>query len=179
MKQMNKEAILDSLRKFDEELSLTFDDDKPYHCVIAGGSAMVLSGLSGRASTHDIDIILDDLPKAAMDIGMKYNINNAVKCYIYNFPDDFKSRLKQLDIPSSRIAFYVISPEDFVISKLLAGRPKDISDIESAKLLSIIDWTLLGNLVNDIKDYLLNDRITNEFLDLYKQYRERNEPENE
>lgn len=53
-----KEEIIERLLKFDEEVSLSLDDDETYYeMVIVGGGALVLIDKSTRA-TQDIDAII-------------------------------------------------------------------------------------------------------------------------
>lgn len=53
-----KEEIIERLLKFDEEVSLSLDDDETYYeIVIVGGGALVLIDKLTRA-TQDIDAII-------------------------------------------------------------------------------------------------------------------------
>lgn len=53
-----KEEIIERLLKFDEEVSLSLDDDETYYeMVIVGGGALVLIDKLTRA-TQDIDAII-------------------------------------------------------------------------------------------------------------------------
>jgi hypothetical protein len=164
----NIDGIKERLIRLDEDASLLIDDNNRYRCIIVGGSALILMGYSERA-THDIDLI-NYYPNEIKDLLIKYDINSNASTYIENFPEDYNERIQPVIIPTKKIDFYTISLEDLIISKLNAGRNKDINDITTPSVLRDIDWILLDKLVKEIVDYLLNDRTKNEFNHTYKKF---------
>ncbi len=144
--------------------------DDLYTCVIVGGSALVLTDKIYR-STHDIDSIASS--EKIQPLLNSYNINMNVKAYFTNFPEDYTDRLVPVDIETTKIKFFTLSTEDIVISKLSAGREKDIEDIENREVTENLNWELLDKLVEDVCYGMLTEFDENILRTRYSNYKER------
>lgn len=166
----NKNEILEKLMQLDGDMALLDTTDDIYACVIVGGSALVLMDKIYR-STHDIDSIASS--EKIQPLLETYNINMNVKAYLTNFPDDYTTRLVPVDIETKKIKFYTVSTEDLVVSKLCAGRDKDIEDIEGAEVTKHLDWDLLDRLIDDVCYGLLTEYDEKILRAKYADYKER------
>lgn len=165
--------IEERLLRLDEDASLLFDDAGRFACILVGGSALILLGYVSRA-THDIDLL--QTPRELPDLLEKYDMNTNVSAHMDNFPDDYGERLQKLELPTQKIDFYTLSLEDLVISKLAAGRGKDMQDITGSQVLSAVDWAQLDACAEMVKLRLLSDRQIAEFTMRYQDYVERYRP---
>lgn len=168
---LDRNELIDRLLRLDEDAYLQFDDDMEYRCVIVGGGALVLMNFFTRV-THDIDV-LDYAPRQLRELMERHDINASVQAHNDCFPPEFEKRIVPLDIGARKIKFFTLSLEDLVISKLCAGREKDIRDITEGRVLSSLDWTKLEELAQEIKGYLLSDREVSEFTGRYLDYKGR------
>lgn len=166
----NKKKILEKLKQLDSDMALLDTSDDLYTCVIVGGSALVLMDKIYR-STHDIDSIASS--EKIQPLLEAYNINMNVKAYLTNFPDDYRERLVPVDIETKKVKFYTVSTEDLVVSKLCAGREKDIEDIESGEVTKHLDWDLLDRLICDVCYGLLTEYDERILRAKYADYKER------
>lgn len=167
--ELGYDELIYRLKRLDEDANLELDDENVYSCVIVGGGALILLGYRVKA-THDIDIINHSLPHPLQKLMEKYDMSTNVLAYNDCFPDDYISRAKELNINTTKIIFYVLSLEDLVISKLAAYRDKDLRDITSEAVLQNINWDTLEILAEEIKPFLLNERILGEFEYSYNEY---------
>ena len=60
-----------------------------------------------------------------------------------------------------------------VVSKLCAGRDKDIEDVEGKEVTEHLDWDLLDRLINDVCYGMLNAFDEKLLRMRYKDYKER------
>lgn len=153
---MNKEDVLQRLKHLDMAAYLRIKDSKRYSCVIVGGGALMLLGLSDRV-TYDIDILKSDIPKELFDVMDDLDINTNVMAYNNNFAENYLERAKLVELETEKIDFYTISLEDLIISKIAAYREKDIYDIMDIEIMKQVDYELLDKLAEDIKYGMLND----------------------
>ena len=167
---MYKQEIIDRLIQLDKDVMLLDPTDDLYSCVIVGGSALVLMDKIYR-STHDIDSI--DSSEKIQPLLELYNINMNVKAYSLNFPEDYRERLVPVDINTAKVKFYTVSAEDLIVSKLCAGREKDIEDIEKSEVTDNLDWGLLDRLIEDVCYGLLNEYDERLLRIRYSDYKER------
>lgn len=170
---MLREDLIDRLVRLDEDVSLLYGNEKKFRMVIVGGGALVLLEKLSRA-THDIDVL--DISIEIHPLLRKYDINCNVQSYINNFPYNYLDRLHKLDIEGQAMEFYTASLEDIVIAKLYSVRDSDARDIEAPEVVSSIDWDKLEMLAldeNEAQASRLNDRLYQEFLVSYYQYKER------
>lgn len=165
--------IEERLLRLDEDASLLFDGEGRFACILVGGSALILLGYISRA-THDIDLL--QTPRELLALLEKYDMNTNVSAHMDNFPDDYGERLHKLELPTQKIDFYTLSLEDLVVSKLAAGRGKDLQDITGERVLSAIDWEQLDACAEMVKLGLLSDRLVSEFTMRYQDYKERYHP---
>lgn len=168
---MNKEELMTRLRGMDEEAELRLSGPERYDVTVVGGSAFILLGRLTRA-THDIDLV--SVPPALFEIMSKWDMNNRVEAYIYNFPYNFPDR-RRLIYMGEKIDFFVPCLEDLVIAKLCSVRDTDRADIESEEVRNHLDWDLLGQIAYDDEEtkYNMSDQGYSEFMYRYKDYVER------
>ena len=102
-----------------------------------------------------------------------YNINMNVKAYLTNFPDDYRERLVPVDIETRKVKFFTVSTEDLVVSKLCAGRDKDIEGIEVDEVTKHLNWDLLDSLIDDVCYGLLTEYDERILRAKYADYKER------
>lgn len=152
--------ITQRLLRLDEDAALMFDGPDRFSCILVGGSALILLGYISRA-THDIDVLRT--PPELLSLLAKYDMNNNVSAHMDNFPDDYLDRVRKLDLPTQKIDFYTLSLEDLVISKLAAGREKDLFDVTRPEVLEALDWALLDTSAQLVKQGMLSDRSVQEF----------------
>ena len=165
---MDKDELISTLIKFDEEASMILSDKYDYDITIVGGSALVLLD-SLKEKTKDIDVIgqynlLDSLMN-------KYDMNSNVNAFCDCLPYEYESRLIKLNIPTKIINFYILSLEDEVIMKLFSSRGRDYEDITNINVLSRLDWDKLINIVESGEvDNSFNQRQYSYFLSRYEKY---------
>ena len=162
--------LIERLKRVDEEADLRFDDDRRFHMIIVGGSALILLETISRA-TQDIDVL--DASKEIRGLLEKYDINCNVQTYINNFPFNYEDRLVKLPIESRKIDFFCASLEDIVIAKLHSARETDRQDIINPNVINAIDWDLLERLAlseDEAKSSALNDRSYRDFIADYEEY---------
>lgn len=164
------------LLQIDEEAYLTLSEPafKPA-VVIAGGSALMLSKLTKRPSTHDIDLLQYDgrLQKILKAYRM---VNSSIVAYADQIPYNFEDRLILLEIGSKFIDYFVPSQEDLAVMKLYGWRPNDIEDLESPSFLDALNWSLLDKLVfsdDEARASSLSPRRYEEMATLYLSYARR------
>ena len=174
---MDREEILDRLRRIDEEASLMFDMTDRIHMIIVGGGALVLMEYLTR-STHDIDVL--QVSHQIQDLMAQYDMNMQVQSYMNNFPYNFEDRAVPVkEIQGKLIDFYTAALEDIVIAKLYSIRDTDSLDITSPNVVNHIDWDLLRQLAtseDEAKANALNETRYNEFLDSYYDYERKYRP---
>ena len=170
---MNTEEIKDRLIRLDEDAELTFGEEINFKCYIVGGGALILMGYIIRA-THDLDV-LEIVPKQLKPLFEKYDMNTDVMSYYDCFPQNFEKRANYIDLPTNKIQFYTLSLEDLVISKLCTTRGgQDITDINSQKIISSIDWEVLARLAESMKYSMLSSVGYDNFIFNYNEYVRRN-----
>ena len=82
-------------------------------------------------------------------------------------------RLVQVDIETRKVKFFTVSTEDLVVSKLCAGRDKDIEDIEVDEVTKHLNWDLLDSLIDDVCYGLLTEYDERILRAKYADYKER------
>ena len=153
---MDREDVLKRLKHLDMAAFLQIKDNKRYQCIIVGGGALILLGLSNRV-TYDIDVLKSNIPKELFDVMDALDINTNVMAYNSNFAEDYILRAKPVEIETEKIDFYTVSLEDLIISKIAAFREKDIYDIMNIEVMKRVDYTVLEKLAEEIKYGMLND----------------------
>lgn len=170
---MNHGELVKKLNKLDREVSLLYEADERLHCVIVGGSALILLGCITRA-THDIDVV--KCSNEIRNLLEEYGFNERVQTYINNFPYDFEDRFVKLDIPTERVDFYTASLEDVVVAKLHSFRDNDWADVTYPDLIAKIDWELLDKCAKESEKSALNENSYKDFLLRYVDYVRRCKP---
>lgn len=173
---MNRDDLIERLKRLDEDADLMYDDDEKLILVIVGGGSLVLQQYINRA-THDIDAI--NVSSRLVELMDKYDINSQVQAYANNFPYNYEDRLVRLDIGCKRIEVYTASLEDIVVAKLYSVRDQDKLDIESPAILKDLNWDKLDYLAhneNEAKASALNDGNYLEFLSNYETFIRRCKP---
>lgn len=179
MEQYGTNRLREILKRIDEEAELELGmPDTRFKVILVGGSAFMLTGLTNRPATHDIDVL--EVSKDIEDILFRYGmINSRVSAYLDCLPYSFEDRLVLLDLDTSAIDFMTPSLEDLAVMKLYACRPNDIADLTSPLVLEKIDWALLDHLVFDKGEALgscMSPRRYEEMLVAYRKYVERYRP---
>lgn len=166
---MEKDAVLQRLCRLDEDVDLLFEDERRFHMILVGGSALILLDVLSRA-TQDIDAI--QFPRELSSLLEKYDINGHVATYVNNFPYNFEDRAVPI-FRGRRVDFFTASLEDIVIAKLFSNRDSDARDVEQPGVLRALDWARLERLANDdeeVRNNALNDRDYNTFRYHYDEY---------
>ena len=173
MLNFNREEIINRLLALDNDAYLTFDEKQDkFRVYLVGGGALILQNYIPRA-THDIDTI--SIKNTSLLVLMdKYDINVNSNAFLDCFAEDYILRAQKLDLKTKIIDYYTLSLEDLVISKIAAGREKDIEDICNNNVLKKLNWDLLDSLAETVQESMLSDRQIKEFVYFYKQYVEEN-----
>lgn len=167
---MQQNELIERLRSLDRDVYLQkFNDKIKYECYIVGGGAMLLLGLIPRA-TMDIDVIRCT-SKTLIELMPNYDINMNVTAYLGCFADDYCNRAIKLNLDTKVIDFYVLSLEDLVVSKLAAGRTKDLKDIRQPEVIKHLDWKKLEELIDYTMEGLISDYSINELQFFYNEYK--------
>ena len=173
MSDYGKDALKRLLLRIDEEayLELGILSPRP-KIVIAGGSALLLSDLTARMVTHDVDYLLADNQLRKI-IARYHAFNNGVGAYSDSISYNFEARLTRLDIPTQLIDYLTPSQEDIAVMKLYGWRGNDQEDLNSPEFIEKLDWSLLDHLVfsdDEAKASMLIERRYLEMRDLYINY---------
>jgi len=81
--------------------------------------------------------------------------------------DEFLSRRKLVSMSGLRVP--LISPEDLIVTKILAGRPKDIEDIRGVLLeQEALDFDRIRELLSELEEALGEHRLMRRFERLYR-----------
>lgn len=168
-----------------ESLLLTVDEEiaeelgvpsTPYEVILVGGSALILSGITNRAETSDIDVVEYD--SAIRNFLARHpEINSAAFCYECNLPDGFLDRLVELPLDTAAVKFCTPSREDLAVMKLYGFRKQDIEDLSSKEFVVGLDWEVLESFVMDERGADINcvsPRAYREMVDMYRNYEEWN-----
>ncbi len=98
---MDREDVLKRLKHLDMAAFLQIKDNKRYQCIIVGGGALILLGLSNRV-TYDIDVLKSNIPKELFDVMDALDINTNVMAYNSNFAEDYILRAKPVEIETEK-----------------------------------------------------------------------------
>lgn len=112
---------------------------QPLKLLVAGGAAMILE-YGHPEGTRDVDALsfqgfekIEDIKDAIYAVAQELNIDaDWINPYFGNFtfvlPKDYVSRLRQ-NFSGKHLQVLVLGPEDLLMMKLHAGRPKDDAHI--------------------------------------------------
>ncbi len=170
---MNKQELINTLLKVDEETSLILSNSKKIAVVIGGGSVLLIKDLIDR-QTIDIDTLgsYEDLES----LFNKYEMNSRMNAFSDSLPENYENRLEKIPLPTKALDYYMLSVEDLVIMKLFSNRDKDHKDITGRALLDSLNWDLLQDIVDSGElSYTFNERRYKEFLDKFQEYVKENQ----
>ncbi|MGI6032757.1 MAG: DUF6036 family nucleotidyltransferase [Coriobacteriales bacterium] len=159
--------------QIDEEVLLELGvPSERYRIVVVGGSALVLSSLTTRPATRDIDVLETDV--RIQEILNRYAmVNSRVSAYADEIPFGFEDRLVEIALDTRAVQYFRPSVEDLAVMKLYALRPNDLSDLKSPEFLARIDWVTLRHLVYDPDEApasALSERRWREMADSFERY---------
>lgn len=147
---MNRAELLDKLQRVDENIFLAkvVKPNVRVDVVIVGASALLLSELSKRGATKDVDIL-------RAEQGIKQimfedpDFNDQCSAYVQCLPYNFEDRLVKIEIETYAIDIYVPSVEDLAVMKLYRWEQPDIDDLTAPEFLAKLDWAQLEHLIQD------------------------------
>lgn len=169
MLNFSRDEIIDRLLKLDLDADLLFEEEPNHFDIyLVGGGALILQSFIPR-STHNIDTI-NVKNNSLSELMEKYDINANSNAYLDCFANDYQSRAVKLNLGTKVIDYYTLSLEDVVISKIAAGREKDIEDINNKNVVKAINWELLGQLANTVREGMISDRQISEFNHFYQDF---------
>ncbi len=149
---MDKKEMIEKLLRVDEDVFFQVGmlGKKKAKVVIVGGSALLLSDLSAKPTTKDIDVFQVEAERAIREIMYAdQDINSMCQAFALNIPYNYEDRLQPIDLETFAIDFYVPSQEDLAVMKLYRWEDPDIADLTAAPFLESLDWDLLEYLVFD------------------------------
>lgn len=130
---MDRQELVDVLRKLDERLMSSFD------VVLLGGAAMILH-FGARRATRDIDVVVlrgdsAELRNAVKSVARECNLpedwlSDAAKGFADILPPDFYHRLTPLEYQFQRLRLYALGRPEQVAMKVVALREQDLEDLE-------------------------------------------------
>ena len=133
MNTFSQERLKNLLLEIDEEIELEIGAGKRYSIVIVGGAAFMLSNLTDRNATHDVDVLRAD--KAVQGVLARHRqFNTQVQVYADKLPKGFEERLVRIPID-----FFRPSTEDLAVMKLYSWRKQDQIDLTSPKMVEVYE----------------------------------------
>ena len=166
MPEMYKDDMLNRMQRLDRRASLEFKGLGRFQVVIVGGGMLVLRGYITR-STADIDIL--DADSRLYDLMELYDMNGRVNAYMNSFPYNYEDRI-DLVWSGIKIDYFTASLEDIVISKICAGRERDIIDI--SEISDKINWEILERLSKDEDELRLIKMSDRDYMNFEATYEE-------
>ena len=166
---MNKQELIQTLLKADEEVSMITNSEFKANIIIVGGSALIIRDVIFR-QTPDIDII--GLYKGMEFIFDKYNINARVNAFADNLAENYEDRVEKLDLNTKALDYFTLSLEDLFIMKLYSVRRKDYLDIIDENFITKLNWDKIDKIIADGElDNTFNDRKYKDFLKKYEEFK--------
>lgn len=169
MNGLSKSDLLARLNRVDEDAYGMFGEGQRFRVVIVGGCALILLNALTRA-TQDIDVL--SAPQALLGLLKKYDIDTKVSAYLSNYPYNFEDRLQPVKAGGQCIDFYTASLEDIVVAKLCSNRDTDRQDIIDKRVVDMIDWGKLHELVTSENESVLSSLNRRQYMDLLDNYNE-------
>ncbi|MCL1798631.1 MAG: DUF6036 family nucleotidyltransferase [Eggerthellaceae bacterium] len=175
---MDRENLIERLRDLDENAQIITGVPPIKHpVVIVGGAAFLLSGLTSRNTTYDIDVFMADRAIKAI-FEEDPNLNFRCSAYMESIPHNYEDRLQRLPIATKVIEYYAPCSEDLAIMKLFRWEDRDVQDLTNPTFLEKLDWNLLNRLAHDPNEVYASritepdkDRGLAVFFANYEQYR--------
>lgn len=147
MEDMQFRKLLEIDNLFEETYDVTLPVIPEFH--ILGETALLFYGLCGTVAS-DIDIANEISEEVASIVGANVR-DDAVRDAV--IPTGYIDRIKPFRPESFKnIAVFLLSPEDIVVTKLVAWRPKDISDLSKSNIISICSKGLIETIIDEELD---------------------------
>ncbi len=164
----NKQLLLELLKDADDYAAY-----KNISCpaiYLLGGSACILGDYFERA-TLDIDFIDTHFDASAGKIFRLFGSFDMLDLYTTTVAEDYRERAKKLN-GYQKLQFYVLSPEDIIVSKLARYSQTDCADIDL--LIAQSDSALIAQLIDKvIVRNNLSERVRAAFIKNSGHFRER------
>ena len=148
--------------------------------MVAGGAAMLLAyGLT--EATHDVDAVtfkgfakIEDIKPQIQSVAKEMGIagdwiNPHFGGFSFVLPENYASRLREV-FKGKTLEVWVLGPEDLLIMKLHAGRPKDDSHIRRLLKTQALNLQLVESHLEDLIERGING--SQEALSRYDQFLE-------
>ena len=146
--EFTADDIREILLQIDEEAVLELGPSAKLKMVIVGGSVLLLSQLSSRTFTRDIDALSYD--EVLREIVARHlELNSQVSVYADRLPKKFESRLTELPLTTQTVHFLRPSNEDLAVMKLYSWRKQDQDDLLNIPMLKELNRVLLEKLIYD------------------------------
>ena len=139
--------LIGILMDIDEEAVLELGTSRRYSIVIVGGSALMLSRLTSRNATHDIDYLRADSALSGI-LDRHHQLSSQVQVYADRLPQGFEGRLVRIPLDTEAIDYLCPSAEDLAVMKLYSWREQDQLDLLSTEMLKELDMDLLDRIVH-------------------------------
>lgn len=135
---------------------------QPLKLLVAGGAAMILE-YGHPEGTRDVDALsfqgfdkIEDIKEAIQAVAVELHIDaDWINPYFGNFtfvlPKDYPSRLRN-SFAGKHLSVVVLGPEDLLIMKLHAGRPKDDAHIRRLLKTQKIELQIVENQLQRLID---------------------------
>lgn len=159
MDRKNKEILLELLHDADDFATLKRIKCPPIYFL--GGSGCILGNYLNRA-TFDLDFLDIDYNAAAGKVFRLFDRFDMLDIYVTPIAEDFEKRAVKLT-GFETLAFFVLSKEDIIVSKLGRYSEKDREDIDI--LIKHSDKKLIARLIENVKNRDdFSERVKSEFI---------------
>ena len=147
MKRYDTIELTEILRRIDDEAMLQYGTGQRFSVVVVGGSALMLSELTERRATRDIDLMSFDDPLTDI-VARHRQLSSEVAIYADRLPRGFETRMQRMPVETRVVDFYCPCQEDLAVMKLYSWRKQDQLDLLSPQFLESLDMELLDHLVH-------------------------------
>jgi hypothetical protein len=155
MQSFQKDGIIHRIIQLDNDLLALYGMTRRFEIILVGGSALVLLDLlSDERFTTDIDVL--ETSNEIIPLLERYDMNLDVSTFIYKYPENWRERLQPIEYEDKVLDVYTLSNEDLAITKLLAWRRTDQTDLVNMLAAGSIDVGKLKNIINDITEICVN-----------------------
>lgn len=146
---MNKTELISKLKRIDEDIffSGALQEGQRVGIIIVGASALLLSDLSSKGATKDVDVLRAE-ESVKPFLFRDTDFNGLCAAYEACLPYNFEDRIECIDLDTYVLDIYVPSLEDIVVMKLYRWEAPDIADLTAPELLKKLDWVVLDHLVH-------------------------------
>lgn len=159
MYSKNKEVLMALLHDADEYATFKKIDCPPIYFL--DGSGCVLGGYLDRA-TLDIDFIDINYSATVGKVFRLFDRFNMLDIYVTPIATGYETRAELLE-GFTTLKYYVLSPEDIIVSKLGCYSEKDQEDIN--RLIERSDINIILSLIENVSDREdFSNRVKQEFI---------------